>query len=68
MIPYSRQTISQSDIDAVIEVLKSDWLTQGPLIDAFESAVASYCKSQVSAVAFSSATAALHAACSALSW
>ena len=66
MIPYSRQSISQSDIDAVIEVLKSDWLTQGPLIDAFESAVASYCKSQVSAVAFSSATAALHAACSAL--
>ena len=61
-IPYGKQNINQQDIDAVIAVLKSDWLTQGPMIERFEQAVAAYC--QVSyAVALSSATAALHIAC-----
>ncbi|MDO6444376.1 UDP-4-amino-4,6-dideoxy-N-acetyl-beta-L-altrosamine transaminase [Colwellia sp. 1_MG-2023] len=65
MIPYGKQNISQEDINAVIEVLQSDWLTQGPKIPAFEQAVASYCNSN-NAVAVSSATAALHIACLAL--
>jgi UDP-4-amino-4,6-dideoxy-N-acetyl-beta-L-altrosamine transaminase len=65
MIPYGRQDISQVDIDAVIEVLHSDWLTQGPTIPRFEQAVAGYCEAQ-HAVAVSSATAALHIACLAL--
>ena len=42
-IPYGRQDINQQDIDAVIEVLRSDWLTQGPAIERFEKAVADYC-------------------------
>jgi UDP-4-amino-4,6-dideoxy-N-acetyl-beta-L-altrosamine transaminase len=64
-IPYGQQNINQQDIDAVIAVLKSDWLTQGPMIERFEQAVAAYC--QVSyAVAVSSATAALHLSCLAL--
>ena len=64
-IPYGKQNINQQDIDAVIAVLKSDWLTQGPMIERFEQAVAAYC--QVSyAVAVSSATAALHLSCLAL--
>ncbi|WP_292823113.1 UDP-4-amino-4,6-dideoxy-N-acetyl-beta-L-altrosamine transaminase [Nostoc sp. JL33] len=61
-IPYGRQDISQQDIDAVIEVLRSDWITQGPAIDRFEQAVANYCGTKY-AVAVSSATAALHIAC-----
>ncbi len=61
-IPYGRQDISPEDIEAVIEVLKSDWLTQGPQIAAFETALAKYCGAQY-AVAVSSATAALHLAC-----
>lgn len=65
MIPYGRQNISQSDIDAVVEVLRSDWLTQGPTIPRFEAAVASQCGSQF-AVAVNSATSALHIACLAL--
>ncbi|MCJ8317680.1 DegT/DnrJ/EryC1/StrS family aminotransferase, partial [Idiomarina sp.] len=40
MIPYGKQDIQQSDIDAVVEVLTSDFLTQGPKVPAFESAVA----------------------------
>ena len=42
-IPYARQDINQADIDAVIGVLKSDWLTQGPAIEMFEAAVAARC-------------------------
>jgi UDP-4-amino-4,6-dideoxy-N-acetyl-beta-L-altrosamine transaminase len=65
MIPYGRQDISQADIDAVIEVLRSDWLTQGPTIPRFEQTVAGYCQAQ-HAVAVNSATSALHIACLAL--
>ncbi|MEO1621692.1 MAG: DegT/DnrJ/EryC1/StrS family aminotransferase, partial [Cyanobacteria bacterium J06632_3] len=60
-IPYGRQDISQQDIDTVVAVLRSDWLTQGPAITQFEAAVASYCGARY-AVAVSSATAALHIA------
>lgn len=65
MIPYGRQDISQSDIDAVVDILRSDWLTQGPTIQKFESAIATYCGAQ-HAVAVNSATSALHIACLAL--
>jgi len=65
MIPYGRQDISQADIDAVVEVLKSDWLTQGPSVPRFEAAVAEYC-GVAHAVAVNSATSALHIACLAL--
>ena len=61
-IPYGRQDISQDDIDAVVEVLRSDWLTQGPTIERFERSVADYCGVKY-AVAVSSATAGLHIAC-----
>ena len=64
-IPYGRQDINQSDIDAVIAVLLSDFLTQGPAVPAFEKSVADYCSSQ-HAVAVNSATSALHIACLAL--
>lgn len=64
-IPYGRQSIDQTDIDAVIEVLKSDFMTQGPKIEQFEQAFANYigCKY---AVAVSNGTAALHLAAMAL--
>ena len=65
MIPYGRQDINQADVDAVIEVLNSDYLTQGPKLPAFESAVASYCSARYG-VAVNSATSALHIACLAL--
>lgn len=61
-IPYGKQDISQSDISAVIGVLKSDWVTQGPAIERFEQAVADYCGAKY-AIAVTSATAALHIAC-----
>jgi UDP-4-amino-4,6-dideoxy-N-acetyl-beta-L-altrosamine transaminase len=61
-IPYGRQDISQADIDAVVEVLRSDWITQGPAIERFEKLVAEYCGAKY-AVAVSSATAGLHIAC-----
>lgn len=61
-IPYGRHDISQEDIDAVITVLNSDWITQGPAIERFEQAVANYCGAKY-AVAVSSATAALHISC-----
>lgn len=64
MIPYGRQHIDDGDIAAVVEVLRSDWLTTGPTIDRFETAVAEYVGA-AHAVAFSSATAALHGACAA---
>jgi len=61
MIPYGHQSIDKSDIRAVINALKSDWLTQGPKISEFEGALAKYCGAKY-AVIFSSGTAALHAA------
>lgn len=64
MIPYGRQHINDGDIAAVVEVLRSDWLTTGPAIEAFEDGVAAYVGAR-HAVAFSSATAALHGATSA---
>ncbi|MFZ2738115.1 MAG: UDP-4-amino-4,6-dideoxy-N-acetyl-beta-L-altrosamine transaminase [Burkholderiaceae bacterium] len=64
-IPYGRQDINQADIDAVVAVLHSDFLTQGPLVPAFESAVSHYCGAQYG-VAVNSATSALHIACLAL--
>lgn len=65
MIPYGRQDINQADIDAVIEVLKSDFLTQGPQVPQFEKTVADYAGADY-AVAVNSATSALHIACLAL--
>ena len=65
LIPYGRQNIDQHDIDAVVEVLKSDFLTQGPVVPRFESCVAQYCGSKY-AVSTNSATSALHLACLAL--
>ena len=64
-INYGRQDINQADIDAVIKVLHSDFLTQGPTVPAFEKAVSAYCGSEY-AVAVNSATSALHIACLAL--
>lgn len=61
-IPYGKQDISQADIDAVVDVLRSDWITQGPAIERFERSVADYCGTKY-AVAVSSATAGLHIAC-----
>lgn len=65
MIPYGRQDISDADIQAVVDVLRSDFLTQGPAIPAFEKSVADYCCAG-HAVAVNSATSALHIACLAL--
>lgn len=65
MIPYGRQSISEDDIQAVVDVLRSDFLTQGPVVPAFEKEVAAHCGASF-AVAVSSATSALHIACLAL--
>ncbi|NPU86150.1 MAG: UDP-4-amino-4,6-dideoxy-N-acetyl-beta-L-altrosamine transaminase [Syntrophaceae bacterium] len=65
MIPYGRQCLDESDIKAVIEVLRSDWLTTGPKVAEFESSFAR-CAGVKHAVAVSSGTAALHAAMYAL--
>lgn len=65
MIPYGRQDITQADIDAVVDVLKSDFLTQGPMVPLFEQAVAIRVGAQ-HALAVNSATSALHIACLAL--
>ena len=65
MIPYGRQDIDQNDIEAVTGVLKSDWITQGPVIGRFEKAVANY-SGAAHGVAVNSATSALHVACLAL--
>lgn len=65
MIPYGRQHITQADLDAVVDVLQSDFLTQGPKVPEFEYAVATYCGAK-HAVAVNSATSALHIACLAL--
>lgn len=64
-IPYGRQDITEDDIQAVVQVLRSDFITQGPVVPAFETTVASYCGAQ-HAVAVNSATSALHIACLAL--
>ena len=65
VIPYGRQAISEADIAAVVEVLKSDYLTQGPVVPAFENAVGAIADAK-HAVAVNSATSALHIACLAL--
>lgn len=64
-IPYARQDISEDDILAVSQVLGSDYLTQGPVVPAFENFVKSYCNAG-EAVALNSATSALHVACLAM--
>ena len=61
MIPYGRQNIDKSDINEVVKVLKSDWLTQGPKVLEFEKALAKYCGVKY-AVATSNGTVALHLA------
>lgn len=65
MIPYGKQEITQTDIDAVVNVLKSDFLTQGPQVPLFESKVKEAVDAEY-AVAVNSATSALHVACLAL--
>ena len=62
LLSYGHQSIDDDDIAAVIQVLKSDWLTQGPEVDEFEKRVADYCGSQFG-IALSNGTTALHAAC-----
>ena len=62
IIPYGRQDISKEDIKSVIEVLKSDFITQGLVTPEFERQVKTYCGSDY-AFAYNSATSALHAAC-----
>lgn len=61
MIPYGRQSLDEEDIQSVMRVLRGEWLTQGPTIEAFEQSVSDYVGTQ-HAVAFSSCTAALHGA------
>lgn len=65
MIPYGRQDITQADVDAVVDVLKSDFLTQGPAVPGFEKCVADHVGA-AHALALNSATSALHVACLAL--
>ncbi|HEY9090047.1 UDP-4-amino-4,6-dideoxy-N-acetyl-beta-L-altrosamine transaminase [Parasphingorhabdus sp.] len=65
LIPYGRQDITDRDIDEVVAVLKSDFLTQGPMVPQFENVVAEYCGAKY-ALAVNSATSALHIACLAL--
>jgi UDP-4-amino-4,6-dideoxy-N-acetyl-beta-L-altrosamine transaminase len=65
MIPYGRQQITDDDIAAVVDVLRSDFITQGPVVERFEAAVATYCGVR-HGVAVNSATSALHIACLAL--
>lgn len=64
-IPYGHQSISEDDLKVVVEVLRSDWLTQGPIVDRFETGIAGYCNAQYG-VAVCNATAALHLACKVL--
>lgn len=64
-IPYGRQNITEEDIDAVVNVLKSDYLTQGPKVPEFENAIKKHCNVEY-ALAMNSATSALHVACLAL--
>jgi len=62
LIPYARQSIGEEDVRAVVDVLGSDWLTQGPAVVRFERAVTDYCGARF-AVAVNSGTSALHLAC-----
>lgn len=64
-IAYGRQSVNQADIDSVIQVLRSDFLTQGPAVPAFENAISEYCNVKFT-IAVNSATSALHIACLAL--
>ena len=64
-IPYGKHSVSEEDIFAVDEVLRSDWLTQGPCVERFEKALAAYCSTRYAA-ALCNATAALHTVCRAL--
>jgi UDP-4-keto-6-deoxy-N-acetylglucosamine 4-aminotransferase len=71
MLPYGKQDINEEDIAAVVEVLKSDFITQGPKVPEFEQVIAHHCKNENEsqapfAVAVNSATSALHIACLAL--
>ena len=65
MIPYSKQSINDDDINEVIKVLKSEMITQGPLVERFEKTICSYTSSNYS-VLTNSATSALHISCLAL--
>lgn len=65
MIPYGRQNISEADVQAVVDVLRSDYLTQGPVLPQFERAIVSKVNAS-HAVAVNSGTSALHIACLAL--
>lgn len=65
MIPYGRQSVSEDDINAVVQVLRSDFLTQGPVVGQFEAALKNYTGAAFS-ICMNSATSALHAACFAL--
>ena len=62
MIPYGKQNITKSDIDSVVDVLNSDFLTQGPMVPKFESELVSYCGSK-NAIVVNNCTSALHLAC-----
>lgn len=64
-LPYGRQSIDEDDIDAVVRVLRSDFLTQGPAIEQFEKAVSGWCGAK-HGIAMSNGTAVLHLACKAL--
>jgi len=70
MLPYGKQDINEEDIAAVVEVLKSDFITQGPKVPEFEQAIAQHCRNKENevpfAIATNSATSALHIACLAL--
>ncbi|MBN1872876.1 MAG: DegT/DnrJ/EryC1/StrS family aminotransferase, partial [Anaerolineae bacterium] len=61
LLPYGRQSVDETDIQAVTQVLRGDWLTTGPAVRAFEAAIATYTGTQ-EAIAVNSGTAALHAA------
>ena len=60
LLPYGRHDVDDDDVAAVVRVLRSDWLTSGPMVETFESALASIAGADV--VAVSNGTAALHAA------
>jgi len=61
LLPYGRQSLDDADVQAVVEVLKSDWLTTGPKVGEFEERFSAWVQAKY-AVSFSSGTAALHAA------
>lgn len=65
MIPYGKQEITEADIESVVKILRADFITQGPKVPEFETAIALHCQSS-HAIAASSATACLHLACEAL--